>query len=103
MSERIDRASLPEGVQFLGKRLTSTYLTNTAGGSSKFYRVTALDSEDGEFVVLAQWGRIGAANPQWAIKGRFATRDEAEAEAASLLSAKRKKGYVDEIDPIVVG
>ena len=76
----------------------SVYLENTEGSSSKFYRVRMLETGAGEFELLAQWGRIGAENPQSGTKftGSAAA---AGAEMSKLADSKRRKGYVDAADP----
>lgn len=73
------------------------YLENTQGGSSKFYRVMLIDANP-DISVVAEWGKIGGANPQRAVKFT-GDPDAAGAEMAKLADSKRRKGYVDAVDP----
>lgn len=78
------------------KILRTDYLTFVGGASSKFYRLS-LDSETvGDkttFTTYAEFGRLGAANPQKTTK--YTGDDEAAANEAydKALAEKEKKGY----------
>ena len=59
---------------------------------ARFYCVEVMPDLFGDWTVRREWGRIGGASRS--LSQTVATRDEAEAIAASRLQAKLRRGYV---------
>lgn len=75
------------------KVISEVHLLNEEFGHSKRYH-SKLVEEDGEFLILNEWGKIGGTQ-QRQEKGPFETKEEAIKKFKSLVAAKTADGYLE--------
>lgn len=78
--------------------LAGLYRVNLEANVARFYRV-GLEGPDlfDQVAVVRQWGRIGSPRGQ-ELRTYHPAEGEAEAAAARVIAAKRRKGYQDGLE-----